>query len=335
MADDPSTVTLTRIDVTHRSSTDTRIGVAADGINPVTLALDAESHLWLSWDRTLAGYDPATGAIHRWPLPPLSNPFRASAARTAVVHPSYDPTDGGTLAMAVSSDNEVWLLVHGVQAVFGFNPSTSSWDRMLPLPLLPFGLVAPKPGTLMLSGANIQGHNETPRLALVDTTTGLVSVQTPKSWYFALVNRDEAVYIDASGGLGALNLSDGSTRMLAAAVPVNALFVADGSGHIWFSLSGDPAAGVGRLDIESGVVTRFPFPYYKVTPFPAMCPGLMPHECPSSSPSLEAQGISPDEIQVITPDTHGNVWVVTTKNGSGDPYESTLASPVYELTSGA
>jgi hypothetical protein len=333
MADDPFTVTLTRIDVTHHSSTDTRIGVGAAGIDEVSVALGAGNKLWLSWDRTLVAYDPETGAIQRWPLPPLSNPGRASASRTAVVHPSNSPTDGRSIAMAISSDHEIWLVVHGVQAIFGFNPSTSSWDRMLPLPLLPVGpqLVAPKPGTLMVGGVNIQGHDETPRLALVDTTTGQVDVEAPKAWNFALVNRDEAVYLDASGVLGALNLTDGSTKTLAAVFPAS-LLAADGAGNVWFSLAG-PAAGVGRLDLASGITTPFPFPFFKLTgtPRPAMCGGF---GCGSSAtPNSEVQGIAPDEIQVIAPDSHGNVWVVTTKNGSGDPYESTLASPVYVLSS--
>jgi hypothetical protein len=253
--------------------------------------------------------------------------------------------------MTISSDNEIWVLVANVQALFGFNPASASWDRIIRVPLNPgSGLLAAGPGRLVMSGAvNVRGKG-TSYLAVIDTASGRSSVMPPQADSFGLIDDNTAVYAQPTSTLGEfnigkLNLSDGSTTTLAAKPPLNSLaLVTDASGRVWFSMSGYWTIGIARLDPSTGAIKEFPFAYVKHpgTPEPVVS------SCPSPARFMDRcypQYAYPSaccgnpEVQQLVIDKKGNVWVITAQPGTPLPgqeiTEGAAMTPVVELVAGS
>jgi hypothetical protein len=356
VADGRDTVTLNRLNLADRSATPSLLSMPATGYLTGMVGLDAGGKVWMSWGRLLIEYDPDTNGVQSFRFPVESTVSRASSARIAEVHPDGGSgTDGNAVGMAIGSDNEIWVIVANVQAVYGFNPATASWDRIVRVPLDPAGpwsrLVAAGPGRLVMSGVVIVRGNGTPHLAVIDTASGRSSVMPPKVDSFGLIDDNTAVYTEPTNKLGELslgkvNLTDGSTTTLIAKAPVNYLstFVTDASGRVWFPFIGSWNIGIARLDPSTGATREFPFSYVKHpgTPEPVIssCPsprGFMDRCFPQYRDPTAVPG--DPEVQQLVVDKKGNVWVITAQPGARLPgqelTESAAMTPVAELVAAA
>jgi len=350
------TVTLNRLNLADRSTTPSLLSMPANYYLTGSIAVDARGKVWMSWSRLLIEYDPDTKGVQTFKFPVESTVSRASSARIAEVHPDGGSgTDGNAVAMTISSDNEIWLLVASVQAVFGFNPATASWDRIVRVPLDPGSrLLAAGPGRLVMSGALIVRGQGTPYLAVIDTASGRSSVLPPKVDSFVLIDDNTAVYAEPTSklgefNLGKVNLSDGSTTRLVTKAPVGdfvapTAFVVDASGRVWFSMIGYWTIGIARLDPSTGAIKEFPFAYVKHpgTPEPVVssCPspaGFMDRCFPRYADPSAVPG--DPEVQQLVIDKKGNVWVITAQPGAPLPgqdfTEGAQMTPVAELVAAA
>jgi hypothetical protein len=347
------TVTLNRVNLADRSATPSLLSMPATGYLTGMVGLDAGGKVWMSWGRLLIEYDPDTNGVQTFKFPVESTVSRASSARIAEVHTDGGSgTDGNAVGMAISSDNEIWVMVANVQAVYGFNPATASWDRIVRVPLNPGSkLVAAGPGRLVMSGDVIVRGQGTQYLAVIDTTSGRSSVMPPKVDTFSLIDDNTAVYAEPTSKLGdfsfgKVNLSDGSTTTLLAKVPVSytGTFVTDASGRVWYPFIGSWTVGIARLDPSTGAIKEFPFSYVKHpgTPEPVIssCPSpreLMDRCFPQYKDPTAVRG--DPEVQQLLVDKKGNVWVITAQPGGllpgQDFTESAVMTPVAELVAAA
>lgn len=346
------TVVLNRLNVADRSTTPTLLSMPATGYLIGSIAVDAYGKVWMSWGRLLIEYDPDSKGVQTFKFPAQSTVSRASAARIADVHPEGSGNDSNAVAMAISPDHEIWVLVSSVQAAFGFNPVTASWDRIVRVPVDPVDpwsrLIAASPGRLVMSGVVIVRGNGTPYLAVVDTASGASSVLPPKIESFGLIDDNTAVYAEMTSkpgevNLGEVNLSTGSTTTLMAKAPIAepAAFVTDAAGRVWFSMIGYWTIGIARLDPSTRIVKSFPFSWVKHpgTPEPVIssCPSPLglDHCFPQYADPTAVPG-NP-EVQQLVIDKKGNIWVITSVGGSGvpDQPDPTVLSPVSELAAGS
>ena len=345
------TVALTRMNIADRSTVSV-LSMPATGYLNGFVAVDARGMVWMSWGKLLIEYNPDSKRVQSFGFPAASSVSHASSARTAVVHPEGSGTDGNAVAMTIGPDNEIWILVNSVQAVFGFNPATGTWDRFARVPLDPVfssRLAAAGPERLVMSGVVIvHALYGDSYIAVIDTANGTSTVLPPKASSFSLVEGNTAVYAEPTGNLGEfnlakVNLSNGSMTTLVAKAPIAdpAAFVTDASGRVWFSMFGYWTIGIARLDPLTGALKSFPFPFVKHpgTPVPVIssCPSrteAFSHCIPQYADPQDLYG-NP-EVQQLVIDKKGNVWVITAVAASDDPNAGgpRQAMPVMKLAPG-
>lgn len=352
------TVTLNRINLADRSATPSLLTMPANHYLTGSIAVDARGRVWMSWSKFLIEYDPDSKGVQTFKFPAESSVARASGARTARVHPEGSGTDGNSVAMTIGPDGEIWLLVNSVYAVFGFNPTSASWDRMVSVPLDPVyssRLVAAGPGRLVMSGVVIvHALYGDSYIAVIDTVSGKSWVLAPKIEGFGLIDNNTAVFAGVTSrpgefNLGKVNLTDGSTTQLVAKAPLSfftapTAFVTDAPGRVWFSMVGYWTVGIARLDPSTGAIKEFPFAFVKHpgSPVPVIssCPSPpnLPYHCFPQYADPSALFGDP-EVQQLVIDMKGNVWVITAQPGGllpGQEFtESMEMTPVVELVAAA
>jgi hypothetical protein len=252
------------------------------------------------------------------------------------VHEIDPLQDGNAVAMTISSDNEIWLASSGVQALFGFNPATGSWDRTIQLSVVPTvlsRLAALQKGSLVIDGVTFDGAVAAPAISIVSTGAKSSTFLGAQVADFAVISGDEVVYTDRSRNIAKLSLAGGASIAIAQSAPLAGvpILTADSTGHVWFSLLAADGVGVGNVDVASGVVTAYLVPQAGSTPGD---PGFFCPPIPSCQQATQAPIFDPG-IEAITLDSNGDVWVTTSVSGSGDPNVRTSLSPLYELYRGA
>lgn len=307
--------TLTRFNIASKSSTGSLLEVPANGFIRGSVALDSKGFVWMTWGRVLLKYDPDTNTSRSWPLP---NP-------PGIVVRSEDPAlDGNAVALAVGTNNEVWVVANSVDAIFGFDSTRAVWDRTVPLSLSPtlftrVGIMGT--GQLTVNGVLKGG---TPVLAVVNPVSGVVSSLQPRVRTYVLAGTDSAVYEDDSFRLGRLAISGGDFTTISPALPVagDPALAVDGLGNVWFSMAAYRSVGVGKIDPISASVTPYPLPQAA-----SISTGAIP--CPA--PPCHSAIFDP-KIQSIVVDSNNNIWVTTSVPGvGGDASFAPSASALYEL----
>jgi streptogramin lyase len=318
-------VRLLRLNVADKNTFRTSVDLPADGFIKGLVAVDHAGKVWMAWGRTLIEYDPGTEATRSWTRPPYTGLWQADDAGLY----------GNMVGLAIDPGGEVWLASYEVSAVFGFNPVTTSWDRTVNLPFLPtdeITLAVAAPGILAVSGVTADGKF-TPELALVTTSTRAVKMVPTHGTDYQLTGSDQAVYVDHEGNLGELSLTDGTSTILAPALPIfrnpTAHLTVDSSGNIWFSMAAFRSVGVAMLDTSTGVITRFPFPYID-RPGQA---STTPNTCPTGAfDCIPPDAVFDASTDALAFDSHGDLWVITEVGGHTDPTSLAIPSPIYELT---
>jgi streptogramin lyase len=297
------------------------------------MALDSTGRVWMAWGKSLVEYDPDARSSHTYALPGF--------ARLGVqVHLYQDGLDGNLVALAIDSTGEIWVAAYKVAGVFGFNPARGSWDRTVRLPwFLNDGtrLAAPQPGMLTVNGfRSPDGKVFKTMFAKVEASTGHVIQLPAQVLDYVVTDRDAVVYVDDAGNIAKLSLLDGSSTVIASKAPLGgmsgATLATDGKGHLWFSLLAYRSVGVAMLDLTSGSITNFPFPYIKDpgqklsgTPSPLNMP------CPAAGACITSADVFDAGVQAIVPDQRDHIWVITELPGSGDPNDRGPMAPIVEL----
>jgi hypothetical protein len=316
-------ISLTRLNVADGSATPTSFGMNGDAFIKGMVALDSRGKVWLGWGRTLASYDPDTDTVQSWSLPSYAN----------VAHADVTVSDGRMVALALGSDGEVWVATKAVQALFGFNQTAQVWDRTVQLPFIAneaSRIAEPHPGMLLLSGA-VRGPQPSAAFAKIDLATGVVTQLPVHAIDYVVLPNDQIVYVDDVSDVAArVDLSNNSVTPLAPRVPVAHapdLLLAS-SGKIWFSMAGFRSVGAGKLDLATGAVTSYPFPYIDNPGSP-----MPPNNCPPVPGCVPPGAVFDPQVQALALDGHANLWVLTSLagyvNGSATP------SGVYELPAGS
>lgn len=327
-ADQPMYVTLTRVGAASHQVRSIPTQLDATGWVGGFMLLDSHDRLWMAWGRLLSEYDPDTDVTRSFPMP---------AFVTLGVVPHIFSQNGNFVSAVMGPTGEIWFANDNVPAIFGFNTNTTAWDRTLHLPWVPYmftRLAVLGPGTLLVNGFSSPDYRQiSPQFAEVDTATGQVTDLHLTLKEYALLGRNTVILIDGAGALATLDLASGKVSVLAAQAPVQgngARFIDDQKGEVWFAMNSYRSIGVGRLDLTSGDITSFPFPYI-------FAPGSpIPNDCPSAAFHCVPKGaIWGVQVDAVAPDKAGNVWVVTDGPGSHDPkaldYESAPMAPVVEL----
>lgn len=315
-----SIVTLARFDIPTSSMIPTSISMNGDHWIKGSIALDANSNLWLAWGNTILKYDPSTGALQTFPLPSFE----------AVARVDLSTSSGRLVALAIGGDGEVWIAAADVEGLFGFDPSSGRWNRTIPLPLLP--TIATR---LVLSGQNVLANgaplgatNLQSVLFEVDSNAATVVTLPVSAVDYALMPNGSIAFVDGSGSAGTLDLATGASRATASDLPVASQpdLSVDRAGRVWFSMLGFRSVGIGSLDVSSGVVTRYPFPYI-------LDPGApLVDDCPTHAyDCVPSNAVFDPEIQAVVVDASDDVWVLTRVAGSVT--SSTAPSAVYKFSS--
>ena len=329
MADDPMFVTLIRLNVADRSTVATPFKMPATGYIGGSLAIDSHGKIWMGWGRTLATFDPDPGTTRSWSLPSYSG----------LVKQYGDGLDGNMVSLTIDPDGEVWVAAYSVSAVFGFNPSTSSWDHTVNLKFVPVrgaGLAAPRQGILTITGVALNGGaiaaNAPSVFAMITTSSGVVRTLPAHVGDYVVTGSDEIVYSDYSGNLANLKLTDGMSTPIATGVPLggspSAELALDSKGHLWFELRAYRSVGVAEVNLTTGAITRFNFPYVidPGGPGPASTP------CPPGAfHCIPDNAVADPGIQSIVVDQRDNVWVVTEAPAKDEPNQRSPVTPVVEL----
>jgi len=280
----------------------------------------------MGWGQILAYYDPGTEAVRSWNLPPYSGLARLYSM------------DGRIVALTIDPDGEIWVVASMVSAVFGFNPTTSSWDRTVNLQFVPImgtKIGAPRTGLLTISGVPLNSGaldpSGTPVFALVMTGSHEVKVLPAHVRDYAMTGTDEIVYADNAGNIAKLSLTDGVSTVVATGAPIgrspSAHLESDGKGDLWFSLLAYRSVGVAQLNLSTGAIKRFNFPYVIDPGGPGP-----PNTCPTNAiHCIPDNAVFDPGIQAIVLDQRANVWIVTELNGSGDPNQRSPMTPIMEL----
>jgi streptogramin lyase len=246
--------------------------------------------------------------------------------------------DGRMVALTIDPSGEIWVVASMVSGLFGFNPATTSWDRTINLPFVPThgaDLRAPAPGILTVRGVTLHGGaidaTSTGVFAMVTTSTKAVKILPVRVRDYVLAGNSEIIYSDDSGTVATLSLINGQSTTIATAVPLggnpSAEFALDSKGHLWFQLSAYRSVGVAELNLTTGAVTRFNFPYVVDPggPGPAnTCPTGAFHCIPDNA-------VYNPGIQAIVVDQRDNVWVVTEAPANNDPNQRVPVAPIMEL----
>jgi hypothetical protein len=301
--------TLTAFNVGTGSVDLSGMELPAQGFIRGNIALGANGVVWMAWGKTLVSYDPNSRVTKSWSLPVVTN----------VVVDAVSPVfDGNIVALAIASNNEIWTVAHGVHALFGFNPSTTMWDRQVPLPLSPtvFSHLAFSSQTNIL----VDGLEPGPvsALAAVDITSGRASELATSIRAYAGAGNNTAIFVDDANALGVTSLATGSRNMVNVTVPAtpDPHLAVDEAGNGWLTLT---TIGVGKLAVGSIAYTAYPLP--QILSHGSLACGVPPCQ-PGSVVAIDPQ------IQSITFDHSGDVWVTTSLQG-GSPFNPGL--PLLEL----
>jgi hypothetical protein len=316
----PEFVTLTRVNVADRSVIATPLKMSGAGYDNGSIAIDARGTLWMGWGKTLRNYNPLTGVMRSWNLPPYAGLARLYSM------------DGRMASLAIDPSGEVWVVASMVTGVFGFNPATSKWDRTINLrfaPVMGTVLAAPASGVLTINGATL-GTQPRPVFAKIATSTKVVKMLQAAVYTYVVTAPDQVVYFDNAGNLGRLSLADGTATVLMSHAPIyrdlQASFSVDGKGRVWFPMAAYRSLGVGVLDPTTGTASRFPFPYIKDPGSP------VPNDCPPGAFHCIPKGaIAGVGIDAVLLDQRSNVWIITEEPASNDPHQSPIIGPVVEL----
>jgi len=330
-------VTLTRINVADRSMVEQPLKLNGDGYDVGVLALDAQDVLWMAWGNTLTRFDPGTGATRQWTLPPYSGLARLYSG------------DGRIDAMTISSDGEIWLGAGMVSAVFGFNPKSQTWDRPINLPFVSIEwrsvLAAPSPGIVTINGIALAGGavdpNASPRFGVITTATRSVETLPLAAATYVSIGGGQIVYWDGAASLDRYDLARATSTAIATAPQywgAMASMVLDQDGNVWLPNTTHGFPGVAKLNPATGAVSQFPFPivirYYEPVPSPNPCTfHCLPVECNPAvvfdcTPTPESQD---PQVQGMAPDSHGDLWMVTSASSVSNPDDHSIFAPVVEL----
>ena len=324
-------MTLTRFNIKDQSTDSNQLQLSAHGFVLASVRVDSKGKVWMAWGRILVKYDPDAKSKQSWSFPDSS-----AVAASAIVH---DGTDGNAIDMTIAGDNEVWVATHGLQALFGFNPTSATWDKTISLPLtitLFSRIEVTQTGNMVVNGSvNGPEPNAVYALALVNLASRVTSVIGSRVRDFAMVGDGEVVYVDDAKAIGRIDLSNGAANSLVPSAPVNGIhdLAADASGNVWFSMIAYKSVGVGKVDLSSGAVSVYPFPQ----PPPAT-PGQPGPVLPCPGPPCPEPGslVFDPGLQSIVIDASHNVWVLTAVAGpGGDPTLHTTYSALYELAGAA
>jgi hypothetical protein len=293
--------------------------MSADGYDTGSIALDSRGTLWMGWGQTLRNYDPATGVLRSWNLPPYSG--------LAYLY----STDGRIESLAIDSSGEIWVVASMVTGVLGFNPVTSKWNRTISLHFVPeLGtvLAAPAAGMLTLNGATLSSQRARV-FARIAISTKIVTMLPADVFDYVVTSPDKIVYLDSAGNLLSLILANGATAVLVPQAPVfrdeYSHFGVDAKGRVWFPMSA--SLGVGVFDPATGAVGRFQFPQLENpgSLAPIFCPPMNALQCPPTGPS---SGVG---IAAVFLDQHSNVWIITDAAARDDPISRPIIAAVVEL----
>lgn len=295
----------------------TSVNLDASGFTKGLVQVAPDGRIWIGWGRTLARYDPATDTVAAWPLPPQS----AGAWST----------DGRMVAMLPDGQGEVWVATEPLHALFGFSVTSARWDRTIRLPFEATEwskIVEAGPSKLFMNGVLVRGNDARSLLAGVDTKTSAATLLPPHARDY-VVDGTSLVYLDDASSLHAFNLvsrvDSPVVRSLPAGWPAN--LAIDPDGRLWFSVAAYRYLGVGRVDLESGFVTTYPFPYIDR-------PGQHDTQV-NTCPPAAFDCVPPDAIagvlvQDIGFDSAGSVWIFTDMGGALPDLLHT-PSTLYEL----
>lgn len=299
--------TLARFNLSDGSSEQSLVELPAPGFIRGSIAVDSAGNVWMAWGKTLARYDPASRRADSWALPSQAN---------VVVDPVSPIFDGNAVSLVIGLDSEIWIAVSGVRTIFGFDPSNGTWNRTAAVPMSPglFSRMIFIHGTTLVVDGVVPGQSS--KLAVIDTATGntVVSVQSVRA--FAVTGTDTAVMLDDQNGIGILSLTSGQRRMLNITAPATpeSNMVSDQRGNVWFSLS---TIGIGK--VSSGGTGYVAYPLPEILKTGGVGCGVQACQ-PGATVRVDPQ------IQSVTVDAAGNVWVMTGLPSNGG------MPPLYELT---
>ncbi len=318
--DGQDSVELGRLAALSGTWTPSAFQMSADGFIAVSLALDAKDRVWLTWGQTVAEFDPSDGSAHSWHVP-VNEALLANASTPGI--------DGNAVATVIDGAGELWIAAHTYPSLIGFNTQTLIFDRSIPLGFEPFTqtrLVLTHDGIILLNGYSGASLGTQGVLATVSPSTQMVTLRGIEARDFAVAPDGTITYADESGTLWTTTIGGGTSSSLPRAPLANpSRLVGDSAGDVWFSMLGLDLVGVGEID-SSGGLSTFPFPRSA-----ASGPGGAPACDPLAGRNCTGSATFNPEIQALTVDGHGDVWIVTRMAGSGDPHSVGGMRPVYEL----
>jgi len=336
-AGDTEHATLTRLNLADHSVVQTGLRLPATGWEGAWVLVDDHDRVWMAWGRTVFSYDPASATLTKFGFPGFAQ---------LGLHPSFYSGDGNLITLGRDSTGELWAAFSRVAAIIGFNPSLGKWDRVIKLPWFPSGVSSPRPGVLVISGGRTPDDKQFFfKLAELDLASQSIREYDAGPGTYTVADPHTMVFVDASGNLGRLDLDTGDVTILDGPSLINTIgspFGIRGDGYAWYSIG----TGVARVDIATGVMTRYQFPAVVPTsPVPNICldhsgfgPCVLP--CPSGVTScVPKPWIPAAQIYALTFDAHGNIWLVTDQAGTQRPSslgrEPLPTGPVMELRIGS
>jgi xanthine/uracil/vitamin C permease (AzgA family) len=236
--------------------------------------------------------------------------------------------DGNIVAIAVASNEEIWVAVHSVAALFGFNLLSNSWDRTVRMSVaagMSTTLDATQVDTLTLNGTAAQAPGNSYQLEVINTSSGTAHLLSQQTKSHVAIGTSEELFVDDHGNMGKLSLLDGTSVAVAAtALASNTMtLVPDSAGHVWFATMGYKTVGVGRLDLTTGNIALFSLP--------AVHPGTGPAPACGAAECIPPDAVFDPGIQTLVVDDKNDVWVVTTVAGSTNGSPISFFAPVFKL----
>ena len=297
--------------------------MSADGYDVGSIMLDQHDTIWMGWGKAIRTYDPATGILSTWNLPPYSG--------LAVLY----SMDGRIMSLTVDQTGEVWVVASMVTGVFGFNPVTRTWDRTINLRFVPVQgsmLAAPATGILTLNGSALNDQ-PVPVFAVITVGAKAVRMLPAEVYTYAVAGPNQVLYFDKASNLGLLDLAQGTATVLMPNAPVyrntDQSFQMDARGRLWFPMFKYRWLGVGVFDPATRAITGFVFPYITNPGSP------VPNDCPTGAFHCVPSGTIADPgIDGIAVDTNAHVWVITESPARADPNQTPLITAVMELQTG-